>query len=46
MTIGTDAPFDMGEENPLATINAVPGLTDEQRECILGRNALGLLGER
>ena len=46
VTIGTDAPFDMGEENPLAMLDAVPGLTDEQRERIIGLNALGLLGER
>jgi aminocarboxymuconate-semialdehyde decarboxylase len=43
--IGTDAPFDMAEEDPIAVIDAVPGLTDEQRDRILGLNALGLLGE-
>lgn len=45
VTIGTDAPFDMGEEDPIAVIDAVPGLTDEQRDRILGLNALELLGE-
>jgi aminocarboxymuconate-semialdehyde decarboxylase len=44
--IGTDAPFDMAEDNPLAMIAAVPGLTDQQRSRIWGRNALELLGER
>ena len=44
VTIGTDAPFDMAEENPLAMIASLP-LSDEQRERILGGNALRLLGE-
>jgi aminocarboxymuconate-semialdehyde decarboxylase len=43
--IGTDAPFDMAEEDPLAKINAIPGLTDSGRERIMGLNALALLGE-
>ena len=42
--IGTDAPFDMAEEDPLAMINALQ-LTDRQSEQILGLNALALLGE-
>jgi aminocarboxymuconate-semialdehyde decarboxylase len=45
VTIGTDAPFDMAEDDPIAMINAVPGLTDEQRARIFGLNALELLGE-
>ena len=45
VTIGTDAPFDMAEDDPVAMINALPGLTDQQRERILGLNALELLGE-
>ena len=45
VTIGTDAPFDMAEENPLAMISSLPGLSDRQREQILGLNALALLGE-
>lgn len=45
VTIGTDAPYDMGEEDPVAMVNALPGLTDEQRDRILGLNALELLGE-
>ncbi len=44
VTIGTDAPYDMGEANPVAMINALP-LTVQQREQILGLNALELLGE-
>jgi aminocarboxymuconate-semialdehyde decarboxylase len=45
VTIGTDAPFDMAEDNPLAMINALTGLTGQQRDRILGLNALELLGE-
>jgi aminocarboxymuconate-semialdehyde decarboxylase len=45
VTIGTDAPFDMAEEDPLKMIAAVKGLTGAQRDRIWGLNALGLLGE-
>ena len=45
VTIGTDAPFDMAEEDPLAMIRSLP-LPDRQRDQILGLNALALLGER
>ena len=45
VTIGTDAPFDMAEDNPIAMLDAVPGLTLEQRDRIYGLNALELLGE-
>jgi aminocarboxymuconate-semialdehyde decarboxylase len=44
VTIGTDAPYDMAEADPVAMIDAL-GLTDRQRERILGLNALELLGE-
>jgi aminocarboxymuconate-semialdehyde decarboxylase len=43
--IGTDAPFDMAEEDPLAMINALQ-VTERERERIMGLNALALLGER
>ena len=36
VTIGTDAPFDMAEDDPLAMIAAVPGLTAAQLDCIYG----------
>jgi aminocarboxymuconate-semialdehyde decarboxylase len=45
VVIGTDAPFDMAEADPLGRLAEIP-LTAEQRECILGRNALALLGEK
>jgi aminocarboxymuconate-semialdehyde decarboxylase len=43
--LGTDAPFDMGDEEPLNTINAAPRLTDAQRRRICAGTALALLGE-
>ena len=45
VVIGTDAPFDMAEDDPLAMLAALT-LTDQQRERILGLNALELLGEQ
>lgn len=45
VTIGTDAPYDMGEEDPVAMINALPGLSERDRDRIMGLNALRLLGE-
>lgn len=44
--LGTDAPFDMGDEEPLKTINAAPGLLDAQRRSICAGTALALLGEK
>ena len=35
VALGTDAPFDMGDEDPLATVEAVPRLTNEEREALL-----------
>lgn len=46
VTIGTDAPYDMGEEDPVAMIESLPGLTAQQRDRIFGLNALQLLGEQ
>ena len=43
--LGTDAPFDMGDENPLKTLADAPGLTDTERAQIAGQTALRLLGE-
>ena len=45
VVLGTDAAFDMGEEAPLASLDAVPGLTSEERDRISSSNALGLLGQ-
>jgi aminocarboxymuconate-semialdehyde decarboxylase len=43
VVIGTDYPFDMGESDPLALIEAVEGLTHDEQIMILGENARSLL---
>ena len=45
VTLGTDAPFDMGEDHPVDALNAVANLTPGEREQICCRTALGLMGE-
>ncbi len=46
VTIGTDAPFDMGEEAPLAMISKVKGIKAAELEQIFSRTAMDLLGGR
>jgi aminocarboxymuconate-semialdehyde decarboxylase len=46
VTIGTDAPFDMGDEAPVDTVRAVKGLTAAEREQICSRTAMALAGRR
>ena len=46
VAIGTDAPFDMGEERPLEMIKSVRGLSAADREQIFSRTARSLLGAR
>src|SRR5437764_1355199 len=43
VTLGSDYCFDMGLDDPLATVNRIPGLSAEDKERICGGNALGLL---
>ncbi|HET8584102.1 MAG TPA: amidohydrolase family protein, partial [Casimicrobiaceae bacterium] len=43
--IGTDSPFDMGDEAPAETIAAVARLTAAEREQVCCKTALRLLGE-
>ena len=43
--IGTDAPFDMGDEHPDETIRSVPRLTDDECDHLCSGTALQLLGE-
>ena len=43
--IGTDAPFDMADDDPKATIDAVPGITPLERKCVCCGTALKLLRE-
>jgi aminocarboxymuconate-semialdehyde decarboxylase len=42
--MGTDYPFDMGPDQPLALLDEHLGLTQDQRSAIAGANALHLLG--
>jgi aminocarboxymuconate-semialdehyde decarboxylase len=42
--LGSDFPFDMGVEDPVARLEAADGLSDDDREAIRGRTAAGLLG--
>lgn len=44
VTLGTDAPFDMGEEAPLKMLDKVKGLTKKEREQICHYTAMDLLG--
>ena len=44
IVIGTDFPFAMGDYDSVDTILSVPGLSDSEREAILGSTAAGLLG--
>jgi aminocarboxymuconate-semialdehyde decarboxylase len=41
--LGTDYPFDMGEDDPVGLINSVPRLKPAEREMIMGRTAARLL---
>jgi aminocarboxymuconate-semialdehyde decarboxylase len=45
IAIGTDAPFDMADENPVATLDAVPGISHHEHHEICCGTALRLLGE-
>lgn len=44
IVMGTDSPYDMGEKNPVALVNAVPTLSAAAKSDILGGNAAKLLG--
>jgi len=44
VVLGTDYPFDMGEERPLSVLDGVSDLSATDRQRIAGDNALGLLG--
>jgi aminocarboxymuconate-semialdehyde decarboxylase len=41
--LGTDYPYDMGEEDPVGLINSVPRLARDDKERIMGTNAARLL---
>jgi len=42
--VGTDYPFEMGDDDPVALVDAVPGIEPSQREAILTGNARRLFG--
>jgi aminocarboxymuconate-semialdehyde decarboxylase len=42
--LGSDFPFDMGVEDPVARVQAVPSLSADERDAICGGNAAALLG--
>ena len=44
VVLGTDSPFDMGEEQPVERLEAVPRLTEKEREDVCYRTALELFG--
>lgn len=43
--IGTDSPFDMADEMPSKTIDAIPNITTKERQCVCCGTALKLLCE-
>jgi aminocarboxymuconate-semialdehyde decarboxylase len=45
VVIGTDSPFDMGEEQPVERLDAVPRLTDKEREDVCYRSAMRLFDD-
>lgn len=46
VVIGTDAPFDMGEHDPVGMIGKVKGLSARDREQIFCKTPLRLMGKR
>ena len=44
LVLGTDYPFDMGEEQPVAVLDNVKDLSAADRQRVACGNALGLLG--
>jgi len=43
VTLGSDYCFDMGLDDPLATVNRIPGVSAEEKALIQGKNAARLL---
>ncbi|MFN4282023.1 MAG: amidohydrolase family protein [Alphaproteobacteria bacterium] len=44
VVMGTDSPYDMGENHPVRLVESVPGLSAAQKADILGGNAARLFG--
>ncbi len=45
VVIGTDHPFDMGPDDPIGAVDAIPGLTKSERAAVCELTAKALLGE-
>jgi aminocarboxymuconate-semialdehyde decarboxylase len=45
VVIGTDHPFDMGPDDPIGSIDAIPGLTKSERDAVCEKTAKELLRE-
>lgn len=43
VTLGSDHCFDMGLDDPLAAVNRIRGITEQEKQAIAGGNALRLL---
>ncbi|MCZ6891385.1 MAG: amidohydrolase family protein [Chloroflexi bacterium] len=41
--LGTDYPFDMGDHDPIRSVDSLSNLSDGQREMVIGGNAAALL---
>jgi aminocarboxymuconate-semialdehyde decarboxylase len=46
IVLGTDYPFDMGQEHPVDLVDRVPGLSEQEAARIKGGNAVELLGRQ
>ncbi len=44
LVLGSDYCFDMGLDDPVATVDSIAGLSDDEREMIIGRTPAKLLG--
>jgi aminocarboxymuconate-semialdehyde decarboxylase len=45
VVLGTDYPFEMGDPDPIATLDSVPGLDETERTAILSGNAHRLFAD-
>jgi aminocarboxymuconate-semialdehyde decarboxylase len=43
VTLGSDYCFDMGLDDPLATVNRIAGISEDEKKLIQGKNAARLL---
>jgi aminocarboxymuconate-semialdehyde decarboxylase len=45
LVLGSDYPFDMGDPDPVGTVERTPGLDDDARAAILAGNVRALLAD-